>query len=242
MRYIEPQIIVKNRFSNEEKPLFDVAVFIFRDKKSSDFIKEVLKCKEYSKKVLWGISAENTHIIEHSDKKVLIIEQLLWGGPQASILLEELPQFGVKEVIGIGACGSIGNNIRKNDIVIDVCANCTDGTSKYYTKNANTKPSDRLLQHFRMLNLKEAFSSTVDAIYQEQEDIIQNFRINKSNIVNMESAPFYACSQYCSLDALWIGCVSDTLYENEWDDWFDSEVATKKTAKIVKDYLENTIS
>ena len=51
MRYIEPQIIVKKRFSNEEKPLFDVAVFIFRDKKSSDFIKEVLKCKEYKKEL-----------------------------------------------------------------------------------------------------------------------------------------------------------------------------------------------
>jgi hypothetical protein len=90
MRFIEPENIVNKRFGNNEKLQFDMAIFIFRDKKASSIIKTELNCEPYSKKILWGISEENTNILFTKEQKVLVIEQLLWGGPQVSILIEEL--------------------------------------------------------------------------------------------------------------------------------------------------------
>jgi nucleoside phosphorylase len=121
---------------------------------------------------------------------------------------------------------------------MDIQANCTDGTSKYYTKENFTKPNKKLMDEMKIYGLKEAISSTIDAIYQETMENINTFKINNSAIINMESAPFYASAKYCNIGVIWIGCVSDTLYENEWEDWFDSEKATKESAKIVKRYLE----
>jgi purine-nucleoside phosphorylase len=238
MRYIKPEIIVNKRFGKNNKPQFDIAIFIFRDKKASNIIKTELGSEPFYIKLLWGIPEENTNVLSMKGKKVLIIEQLLWGGPQAAILIEELSQFEIKKVIGIGACGSLDKNIHKNDIVIDVQANCTDGTSKYYTKEKSIKPTQKIIGEMKKYGLKEAISSTIDAIYQETEENINIFKINSSTIVNMESAPFYASAKYCDLEAVWIGCVSDTLYENEWEDWFDSEKGTKESARIVKRYLE----
>lgn len=241
MRFIDPKKIIINRFKNDIIPTFDIAILLFRDKIASNIIKDVLKCKPVDRKIFWGISSENTSICNIGKLNCIIIEQLIWGGPQAAIISEELAIFGIKEAIGIGACGSINEKFKKNDLVIDTKAFCTDGTSSYYTKAKYIKPSIKLINEFKKNDLKEATSSTIDAIYQETDKIITKLKKNGSNIVNMESAAFYAATNCCNIDSIWIGCVSDTLFKNDWDDWFDSKEATVKTAVIIKKYLEENV-
>ena len=57
------------------------------------------------------------------------------------------------------------------------------------------------------------------------------------DIVNMEVTPFYAASNLLKIKSIWIGTVTDCIIENKWDDWYDSEIMTKKSGKIIKEYI-----
>ena len=93
-----------------------------------------LLVKPFEHKVIYGIPAEHTHIFIRNNKKILVFEQLIWGGPQTAIIIEELACLKCKTVIGIGACGSITPEIPKGKIVINDTAVITDGTGRNYTK------------------------------------------------------------------------------------------------------------
>jgi purine-nucleoside phosphorylase len=242
MRYIDPKKIIRNRFLNEDLPDFDASILIFRDKFTSSLIKYNLSTKPLDKKILYGISPEHTHVLNYNNKNILVIEQLIWGGPQVSILIEELNCLNIKIVLGIGACGSISKKIKKGSIVINNKSIITDGTSKFYTdlneiiisENINNKISEYIIKN----NIPLVSSATIDALYQETEILINSFIDKEIDIINMESATFYSCSNYYNLEYLWIGCVSDSINDGEWDDWFDSKESTIRSAQVLNDIIK----
>jgi purine-nucleoside phosphorylase len=230
MRYITPEKIIKNRLQDEQLPVFDAAIVIFRDKYTSSLIKYVLETKPYDKKLIYGVSPEHTHLKIHNDKKILVLEQLIWGGPQIAIILEELSFINIPLIIGIGACGSLTNKIQKGTIVINDIAVSTDGTSKYYSKaneiEINKNLKDKLLDYTKQNEIQFVKSGTIDALYQETEELVNDFKNQGIEIINMESSAFYSVAEFYKKDFFWIGCVSDCIDNDKWNGWFDSKETT----------------
>jgi purine-nucleoside phosphorylase len=230
LRYIIPERIIKNRLQDEQLPIFDAAILIFRDKYTSSLLKYVLETKPFEKKLIYGISSEHTHLKIYKNKKILVLEQLIWGGPQTAIILEELSFLNIPLFLGIGACGSIANKISKGTIVINDVAVSTDGTSKYYSKadeiEINKDLKEKLLNFAKENKIHFVKSATIDALYQETEELVNDYKKQGIEIINMESSPFYSVAKYYKKDFIWIGAVTDSINNGEWNGWFDSKETT----------------
>jgi uridine phosphorylase len=223
MRYITPESLMQGRFGSHELPQYDAAVILFRDQTTSEITRRLLNAEVNRGRILYGMSSDCTYTLTVKDKKVLLIEQCLWGGPQTAIILEELAFLKIRLVIGLGACGSLTKGIPRGTLVYNSTAVLNDGTSKFYSGQQSIKTRmhllDKLAGFFQENNFIPAVSGTIDALYQETDQYIDRLAKDGIQIINMESGPFYAVSEYCNLDAVWLGGVSDCLYDQTWIDW-----------------------
>ena len=246
MRYIEPSKILNTRFAGRERPDWDAVVLIFRDATGSSIIKEALGCTDCSERVLWGMGAPFTHeMAVDGNRTVGVIEQCLWGGPQASILVEEISELGIGMTVGIGACGSTVSRLPKGTQVYASRSLITDGTSKMYTTEGFAVPSERLEQIAQSLDgieVQSATAANVDAIYQETQEYVGSLIGLGTEIINMESSAFYAASAHCRVESLWIGHVSDCIVGDKWEEWDNIGDMTRESALVCKDLLGRALS
>ena len=245
MRYIEPRKILDTRLEGKERPDWDAVVLIFRDARGSRIIKEALGCEEYGDQVFWGMEAGLTHeVTVNGNKKAGVIEQCLWGGPQAAILVEEVAELGIDTVIGIGACGSTVPRLPKGSQVYATRSLTTCGASKEYTGEASAAPSGRLVTAVESLDGRKpvpAVAATVDAIYRETRELVDSLAGRGAEVINMESSAFYAASALCNLGSLWIGHVSDCIAGDSWEDWSNIEDITRESAYLCRALLEEAV-
>lgn len=76
----------------------------------------------------------------------------------------------------------------------------------------------RVLSGFR--HFRRVTCATVDAAYRETPELIQSFRGQGAQVINLETSALYAAAQSCGVRSVWIGYVSDLLVAGEWDDWY----------------------
>lgn len=240
MRYIAPVNTIGNRFRNKDHPNWDVLVIIFRDR-GSRIIKEALNAQDYGSSVFSGIDSKNTSFLTIENLRVGVIEQCIWGGPQAGILVEESSEIGIKTIIGIGACGSLSKKIHKGSLVVAKNSYNTDGTSKIYQTINKSEPSNRLLYLAKSINhfspmLVQAVCT--DALYRETKELVDSFIKIGGEVINMESSALYAASMLCKVESLWIGCVSDSLVGDEWQDWSNTNDMSYQSGLFCKEILK----
>ena len=176
---------------------------------------------------------------EYASTSIGIVTCCIWGGPQAAILVEELSALNVSTVIGFGCAGSISPEISHGTQIFVDRALATDGTSKAYrTIDIVFRPDGRMMDC--VSDSVPVVAATVDAVYQETPEIIANFREERAQVVNMESAPFYAAAAACNMASLWLGNVSDVLVEGgKWNGWFgDRSEIDRKTVEVIKGMLD----
>ncbi len=221
MRYITPQKIVSKRFNNKKLPTWDVALICFRNFTNIDDILNPFKAKPIKEKILWGLGPSKewsfTYETKIGNKSVLLILPICWGGPQTSIMVEELAFLKVKYIIGYGLAGSLDKNVVKGQQIVVSNALTTDGTSKFYTNKKIVKPDAKLLK--MMNNIKAVKCATTDAIYRETKELIDDWKKSGVQAINMETSPFYAAAEKCNVKAIWLGYISDCLYSG-WKEWF----------------------
>ena len=240
MRYITPAYTIGNRFKNKDHPKWDALVIIFRDR-ASPVIREALNTQDFGSPVFSGIDIKHTSYLDINGKKIGVIDHCIWGGPQASILVEEAAEIGISKIIGIGACGSLSKEIHKGSLVVAKNSFNTDGTSKIYQTINKSEPSSRLLKltesnnHF---SPKLAQAVCMDALYRETRELIDSFIKIGGEIINMESSAFYAASRLCEVESLWIGCVSDSLVGDDWQDWSNTDEMSYQSGLFCKEILQ----
>jgi uridine phosphorylase len=228
-RYISPETVMKYRFQTNPCPSWDMAIICFRDYKGSQILVKKFNAAPLGYKVLYGIEEfEGAPVVFEAEilgKRVGIITRCNWGAPQAAILVEELSTMGVKHIIGFGAAGSIKTNLTQGTQLIVESALCNDGTSKTYKKDASTVGFSELLgvkakQAAKTLgyHINEVTAATVDALYRETKELVLQWQADGADIINMESGAFYAASEACGTDCLWLGFVSDCLVKEAWED------------------------
>jgi uridine phosphorylase len=196
---------------------------------SSLALVEALNGQPETGNVLWGIDAgfgrSQVYTASVCGRPVGIVAFCIWGGPQAAILVEELACLGVKTIIGYGAAGGLTEGFaRGTQIVIDR-ALLTDGTSRSYA-DGPVRADAGLLDLAG--SITRATGATVDAIYRETPELIEDLRSQGAQAINLEVTPFYAAGKACGVRCLWLGYVSDVLLD-DWQDWFEDRSAWNET-------------
>lgn len=227
-RYISPEMVMSKRFAVASPPRWRAAVLCFRDCIGSRELVRAFDAEPYDGKVLWGMEAANDPPFIYEamigGEAVGLVTRCLWGGPQAAILVEELAALGCRRLLGIGAAGAIDGGLSQGDQLYVARALPTDGTSRSYQAES-LAPSPSLVETVNRAAtlegcaLQPVCAATVDALYRETPDYIEQLRDQGAQIVSMETSPFYAAALACGVDAIWMGHVSDCL-GREWTDWY----------------------
>ena len=238
---IESKSIVEVRLKSLPPNNWKAVILCFRDFNSSNIIVDCFKAQKCNYKYLYG-AEENLYEAEINNKKIGIMTRCHWGGPQAAILTEEIAHLNIELILGIGACGSLNSKYPKGCQVIINKAINTDGTTPYYTKKKVVEPIFDFSQiELDKLNLKYAKSATVDALYKESFELLNSFKNDGIDIVNMETSPFYATANYYKISSLWIGCVSDCIEGNKWVDWSSTENMTALSSENAIEILKTIL-
>ncbi|MEO2003601.1 MAG: hypothetical protein ABGY41_05850 [Candidatus Poribacteria bacterium] len=250
MRYIDPGDSIRGRLEDAGDPGWEAAVICFRDLEGSRTIVSRFGAAPARRRLLWGmepsIDAATTFVRRIGERNVVIVARCHWGGPQAAILVEELAELGVRTIVGVGAAGGLVEGFPKGTQAVATRALVTDGTSPHYTSDDAVCPDPDLLDLAKAvatdadLPTRDACVATVDAVYRETPELVESYRALGAQIVNMESAPFYAAATLCGVRALWIGHVSDSLADGQWEPWDDLDDMTAVTADWATGILERS--
>jgi uridine phosphorylase len=230
-RYIDPAHLLAHRFQkNDRPPPWETVVLCFRDMPSSLALVDAFGGKPETGNALWGIDAgfgrSQVYTATVCGKPVGIVAFCIWGGPQAAILAEELACLGVKTIIGYGAVGGLTADLAQGTQIVIDNALLTDGTSRSYTDGPVRADTDLL---DLAGSITRVTGATVDAIYRETPELIDDLRSQGAQAINLEVTPFYAAGKTCGVRCLWLGYVSDVLLD-DWQDWFEDRSAWNETA------------
>lgn len=226
MRYITPETLIKNRVGENPLPNWFAAVLSFHGASRSNPIIQQFDGTPLGYGVFAGINPSDVYDVEINGKHIGLLAPCRLGGPNAAILVEELAYLGIKYIIGYGPVGSISKDLYKGQQFVASSGLTTDGTSRIYCpdlKEIKAEPElvnlvmdvGRNLSH----DIKQVTVATVDALYQETEELFSVWRNEGAQVVNMEITPFYAASSVCNAKSVWIGHISDRLIGGEWEDW-----------------------
>jgi len=230
MRYITPEKCVRIRLGDRPAPSWKAALLMFRDFPSSKVALDVFApVSPVRYRMLYNLTSEDFEpfVFEAlvDGVPIGIVTRCVWGGPQAAILVEELAALGVRTIVGYGVAGSIDKELKQGDFVVATSALATDGTSQAYAADATLTSDQDLLQKAMEAGkrmgrpFRAVTAATVDALYQETPELVDDLRKQGGQIVQMECSTLYAVSRVCGVRSLWLGYISDSLVGEKWQDW-----------------------
>lgn len=247
-RYITPEALLHLRFGDRQRPAWDVAVLCFRGIAGSSALLEKLNARPVGVRTLYALEESTDRpFVYQADRgraRVVIVTQCLWGGPQTAILVEELAYLGVRVIIGFGVAGSLVAELPKGTQIVASTGIVTDGTSRAYTDLDAVMADAELAQTVVTVAEHSATPvvpvpiATVDALYRESDADVARWLAAGARAINMESAPLYAASAVCGVRAVWLGHISDSLINQQWDSWVRPAAMTDVTVAMTLGLLE----
>lgn len=107
--------------------------------------------------------------VHSSEHNLLIVPEMIWGGPVTAIIIEELFTLGVRKLIGFGAAGSINPSVQPGTMFVAEKTFCIDGTSKEYTNqeacHADPTFLDYYLRHSEESDAIESSHSSFSCLF-----------------------------------------------------------------------------
>jgi len=139
-----------------------------------------------------------------------------------SITTEVICNAGIKNVIRIGTCGALDENIKVGDLVVVDKVIRGDGVTPYYVdKNfetiADKKITDTLYEVAKGmgLNVHRGTTWTTDALLRETREIVEAKRKEGAMVVDMVSSTLLTIAQVYNVAAASILAVSDNVITGE---------------------------
>jgi uridine phosphorylase len=152
------------------------------------------------------------------------------GAPYAAMLLESLAARGVTQVIVVGWCGAVRDDVQVGDLIIPQKAIVDEGTSRHYMQLEGPVPvscpdpalGTRLLCMIDPLEatVLQAPIWTTDAIYRETEKKVAWFRDKGAAAVEMECSALFSVARFRRIAVTAILSVSDSVAARQWDPGF----------------------
>ena len=189
-------------------------------------MKQKLSAEPLAESLFSHLGRQHQYVAEVAGRTVLALE-CLYGGPLSATVLEELAHYGVTRVIGYGYAGSLTRDIPVGQLILAEAALVSDGTSREYLPGAELAHPDSDLAHYLRqcaarlgVGLRAATVWTTDALYREYPDKVARWRNAGAQVVNMDTAHFYAVSHVVGISAVYAAVVSDCVEGPAWDDGF----------------------
>lgn len=140
----------------------------------------------------------------------------------SAISAEILTNGGVENLIRIGSCGALREDIQVGDIIIVTSAIRGDGVTPYYVKESfktvtDNKLTDALVKAAQNLGVRYHKGPiwTTDALLRETRQIVENFISKGAIAVDMVSSSFLTIAQLNNCKAASIMAVSDNVVTGE---------------------------
>ena len=253
MPYIIPEACIKYRLKDRPAPKWSAAFLVHRDYPSSQ---QVLQAFENVRPVQYRMLYNTTHpefepsVFEAdvAGQTIVIVTRVVWGGPQTAILVEELASIGVGVFLGYGIAGSIDRELPQGSLVVVESALPTDGASKAYDAHTTQQAEAKLVNAAIAsatesgCDMKPVRAATVDALYRETAEVIDEFAKQGVQIINLETSTLYTVSAACGVRSLWCGYISDCIVDGKWDDWYaDLGNTAEKTVQTCRNLLINQV-
>lgn len=187
---------------------------------------EKLSAQPLSESICSHLDRAHQFVGQVGDARILALE-CLYGGPLSATVIEELAHYGIGQVVGYGYAGSLTREIPVGQIVVADEAIVSDGTSREYLADAQLAYPDRALANSFYesaarsgIRVRGGKVWTTDAIYREYPEKVAVWRQAGAQVVNMDTAHFYAVSQVVGMPAVYVCVVSDCVEGPRWDDGF----------------------
>ncbi|MFS0555928.1 purine-nucleoside phosphorylase [Brevibacillus sp. 179-C9.3 HS] len=146
------------------------------------------------------------------------------GVPSISIYVNELMQsYGVQNLIRVGTCGAIQEDIKVRDVIIAMSASSDSQTNRLLLNQVDFAPTanfDLLHKAYqvateRNLSVKVGNIFTSDSFYRENFDLYKKLASYQVLAVEMESSALYTLAAKYKRNALSILTVSDHILTGE---------------------------
>jgi len=162
------------------------------------------------------------------------------GAPYAVILLESMIAWGITEIVFLGWCGAVSENIRIGDVIIPDKAFIDDGTSHNYILPhlSESIPSISLQKDIKSaltennIRFHEGAVWSTDAIYRETREKVAVFQKKNALAVEMEAAALFSVGNFRKIDVGCILVVSDELSSLKWKPGFKNPVFKKRRHQV----------
>ncbi|QKS70818.1 purine-nucleoside phosphorylase [Paenalkalicoccus suaedae] len=146
------------------------------------------------------------------------------GVPSISIYVHELiNSYGVKNLIRVGTCGAIQEDVKVRDVIIAMSATSNSGVNNHYFKGIDFAPTanfDLLRRAYEgavaqnmQVNVGSVFTS--DVFYNEDKELIPMLARHQVLAVEMETSALYTIAARFGVNALSILTVSDHILTGE---------------------------
>ena len=146
------------------------------------------------------------------------------GVPSISIYVNELMQsYGVQNLIRVGTCGAIQEDIKVRDVILAMSASSDSQTNRLLFNQVDFAPTanfDLLHKAFqvateRNLSVKVGNIFTSDSFYRESMDLYKKLASYQVLAVEMESSALYTLAAKYKRNALSVLTVSDHILTGE---------------------------
>ena len=201
------------------------------------------------------VSPESVRILQHGGQRFLSLAHV-YGGPVSASTVEELAYYGIDVILSYGLAGGLGTKrLAMGDFYLVEDARAFDGTTPHYTGErivaADSGLRERILGDWpgRIVPVRAA---TGDAIYREDDAMLDRFRAEGCDIVNLDSSHLFAVSRTNSegrtIRTIQCGVVSDVAGPGAESESTLSTMLSgsgegfnplEKTGDIVRFYIED---
>jgi uridine phosphorylase len=205
------------------------------------------------------LSPDSVRILTHRGARFLSLAHV-YGGPVSSATVEELAYYGIETILAYGLAGGLGGkDLKVGDFYLVEDALAADGATPHYSTE-KVIAADRSLTN-QVLALWPSWpgatpmtavrAATGDAIYREDDTMLEGFRKEGCDIVNLDSAHLYAASRVNAegrvIRAIQCGVISDVIGPDAASESTLSTMLAKggaglnpleRTGEIVRFYVE----
>jgi hypothetical protein len=165
------------------------------------------------------VSPDSVRILNHAGRRFLSLAHI-YGGPVSSSTVEELAYYGIEFVLAYGLAGGLGTrDLGMGDYYLAEDTLAADGTTPHYTGARILRADQDLINATHALwqgpALHPVRVATGDAIYREYDAMLDHYRLEGCDVVNLDCAHLYAAARINSsgrpMRTLQCGVISDIV-------------------------------
>ncbi len=187
--------------------------------------------------------------IKESNPRGISIAGPFIGAPYAVMLLENLIAWGARQIIFIGWCGAISDQVKIGDIILPTSVYIDEGTSKHYETGEHSQiqadfplvPKLRQMLNKNGCEFYEGAVWTTDAVYRETREAVAVHQRNGILAVEMEFSALASVARFREVDLAGLLVVSDELSSLSWRPGFKQQPfiqSRQSVCRLVKEVVD----